>query len=385
MKQKKNQLSRRAYLKTLGAGALGTGVLGGIGMGMMQGCDSNASMSAKSGSGSHLSYEKREDPVTVSLVKGDDRRKIVYQSMMNLKDEIVEAIGKKKVLIKINMVVANSPGCETHPDAVRGVIDFLRDHTKAEVIVGESTADRNISTMKCFEGYNYFPLREEYGIELVDLNKGSFENRFMLGAGNTSVPVRVISALMDPDVFLISLARMKVHCHAYVTLSLKNVLMAAPLNDQADPEKGWANGDKFAMHVSKDSPPTDPLFYNLFLMSQHVYPDLSVIDGFEGMSGRGPTGGKMVDSRVAVASLDALAADVMGTKVMGLDPEIVPYFNFIKEAGIGQGDMKKINVIGTPLADCIYQFKACRSFDDTSELSVMDLFHPEKDPHTYEA
>ncbi|GAJ18069.1 unnamed protein product, partial [marine sediment metagenome] len=41
----------------------------------------------------------------VSLVKGDDRREIIYQSMMNIKDEIVEAIGKKSVLIKPNMVV----------------------------------------------------------------------------------------------------------------------------------------------------------------------------------------------------------------------------------------------------------------------------------------
>jgi len=379
MEKKKDQLSRRAYLKTMSAGALG-----GIFMGMVPGCDKNASMAAKAGSAGHLSYKKREEPATVSLVKGDDRREIIYQSMMNIKDEIVEAIGKKSVLIKPNMVVADNPTCETDPDAVRGVPDFLRKHTKAEVIVGESTADRDTPTMECFEQYGYFPLRDEYDVKLVDLNKEPHEQRFILGDKNKSVPVRIISALMDPDVFLISVARMKVHCHAYVTLALKNVLMAAPVNDYTNPEKGWANGDKFAMHVSSDSPPTDPLFYNLFLLSQHVYPDLAVIDGFEGMSDRGPTSGRMVDSHVAVTSLDALAADVMGTKVMGLDPEIVPYFNFMKEAGIGQGDPEKINVIGTPLADCIYPYKACRNFDKTSVFKVKDMFHPKSGPRTYE-
>jgi uncharacterized protein (DUF362 family) len=306
------------------------------------------------------------DPATVSLVKGDNRREIIYQSMMNLKYEIIEAIGNKKVLIKPNLVVYGSPGCETHPDAVRGVVDFVRKYAKSEIIVGESTASRDKTTMDCFEGYGYFPLRDEYGIKLVDLNLEPSEKRFILGANNTSVPIRVNSDLMNPDIFVISLARMKVHVHAYVTLALKNVLMAAPVNDYTNPEKGWKTGDKYRMHVNSDSPPANPLLYNLYLLSQHVYPDLAVIDGFQGMEGRGPVGGHLVDSHVALAGLDALATDVTATRVMGLDPDIVPYFNFMKEAGIGQGYKDKIKLVGTPLNDCIYQYKAARTFNETS-------------------
>lgn len=380
MEQKKNKLSRRAYLKTMGAGALG-----GMCMGMMQGCDSRAAVSASSPPGGQMLYKRRDKPATVSLVKGDNRREIIYRSMLNLKDDIVKAIGKKKVLIKPNMVIAENPTCETDPDAVRGVLDFLVEHTKAEVMVGESTADRNIPTMECFEGYGYFPVRDEYGVELVDLNKQPYERRFILGKDNTPAPIRVISAYMDPDVFLISVPRMKVHCHAYVTLSLKNVLMGAPLNDYAEPEKGWMNGDKYAMHVTPQFSLTDPLFYNMFLLSQHVFPDLAVIDGFEGMSDIGPSRGRMIDSHVALASLDALAADVLGTKVMGLDPAIPPYLNYIKEAGLGQGDPEKIKVIGSPLSDCISQYKPCRTFDGAITSTVSDLFCPGKDLHVHEA
>ncbi len=368
MNKKKTNLSRRDYLKTMGSG-----ILGGVFLGMVPGCDSNTGDS-RSGSTGRMTYGERQETATVSLVKGDERRKIIYSSLMNLKDDIVKAIGKKKVLIKPNLVLANRPGCETDPDAARGVLDFLREHTKAEVIIGESTADRDFNTMKCFEGYGYFPVRDEYGVELVDLNLEPFEKRFILSENNAPVPIRVIRAFLDPDIFLISLARMKVHVHAYVTLSLKNVLLAAPLNDYTHKGEGWTTGDKYAMHTNPDFSLTSPLFYNMFLLSQHVFPDLGVIDGYEGMSDQGPIGGRMVDSHVAVTSLDALAADVVGTLAMGLDPSKAPFFNYMREAGMGQGDPGKINIVGTPLADCIYPYKACSSFDSSIKPIVQELF-----------
>lgn len=301
------------------------------------------------------------------------------------------AIGRKKVLIKPNMVIAESPNCETDPDAVRAVLDFIRDHTRAEVYVGESTADRQTETMVCFEQYGYFPVRDEYKVELVDLNKQPCQKRFILGENNQPNPINVISAFLDPEVFIISVPRMKVHGTAYVTLSLKNVLMAAPQNDYTHPELDWMTGHKYAMHVDANSGPDDPLYYNLFLLSQHVFPDLAVIDGFEGMSDRGPMGGRMVDSHVAVTSLDALAADVIGTRVMGLDPGKAPYLNFIREAGIGQGDPEKIDIIGTPLTDCIYQYNPPRRWAENAAAGIQGaagmegMFHPKREPDTYEA
>ncbi|HDS07644.1 MAG TPA: DUF362 domain-containing protein [Bacteroides sp.] len=382
MRQKGFHQSRRDYLRSIGLGAMG-----GMCLGMSRGCTSRAGDTIGTGIPGEALFRKRETPAKVSLVKGESRREIVYQSLLNIKDDIVRAIGKKSVLIKPNMVLADRRGCETPPDAVRGVLDFLQEHTKAKIIVGESTADRKMTTMECFEGYGYFSVRDEYRVELVDLNKQPWEQRFIFGKDNTPVPIRVNSALMDPGVFLISVPRMKVHCHAYVTLSLKNVLMAAPVNDYTEPEKGWTNGDKYAMHVTPEFSLNDPLFYNMFLLSHHVFPDLAVIDGFEGMSDRGPAGGRMVDSHVAVASLDALAADVTGTMVMGLDPTIPPYLNFIGAAGLGQGDPEKIHFIGTPLDDCIYQYRACRNFEEAgkSAVTVPELFCPGKDPLIHEA
>jgi len=75
------------------------------------------------------------------------------------------------------------------------------------------------------------------------------------------------------------------------------------------------------------------------------------------MEGRGPGGGTPVDARVALASTDPLALDILTTKIMGFDPSQIMYLTAMAEAGMGQGDLDKIKVLGTPLEQCQYHFK----------------------------
>jgi uncharacterized protein (DUF362 family) len=148
---------------------------------------------------------------------------------------------------------------------------------------------------------------------------------------------------------------MKTHSQCIVTLSLKNVLMAAPINDYN--KNDWKTGDKFDMHVIADAAANSPLFYNLFLMAHYVYPDLAVIDGYEGMEGNGPGDGTAIASRVAISSLDALAADTVGAAVMGFDPNMIPYLKFLNQGGFGQGNITDIEIVGTPVSQCKMKFK----------------------------
>jgi len=75
------------------------------------------------------------------------------------------------------------------------------------------------------------------------------------------------------------------------------------------------------------------------------------------MEGNGPVGGTPVDARVAMASLDSLAMDTLATKLMGFDPTQILYLTSMAEAGMGQGDLSKIEVLGTPPEQCQYHFK----------------------------
>ena len=192
-------------------------------------------------------------------------------------------------------------------------------------------------------------------MKFIDLNAAGYEYRYILGADNKPNFIRVTKPFLDTNIYILSAAKMKTHSQCIVTLSLKNVLMAAPINDYK--KNTWKFGDKYHMHITPEADATAPLFYNLFQMAHYVYPDLAVIDGYVGMEGNGPAGGDDIDSRMAIASLDALAADTVGTTVMGFDPNIVPYLRFLNQGGFGQGNIDEIEIIGTPISQCKMKFK----------------------------
>lgn len=288
-------------------------------------------------------------PARVSLVKGNDRREIILGALKNIEDEVLASIGsKKKILIKPNFVSTSRELAATHVDAVRGILDFLKPHFKGEITVGESAPGRG--TFEGFQNFNYLPLEKEYGVKLLDLNTQPWVYRYVFGTGHKPMPIRIISTFLDRETYIISAAKMKTHDRAVTTLSLKNILLGAPLND-------GRNNDKRLTHMEYNFTPQAVLHFNMFHLAQEIWPDLGVIDGFVAMEGNGPIGGTPVDARVALASLDSLAMDTLTTKMMGFDPAKILYLTSMAEAGMGQGDLTKVQVLGTPLDQCQYKFK----------------------------
>ena len=95
----------------------------------------------------------------------------------------------------------------------------------------------------------------------------------------------------------------------------------------------------------------------MFALAQKLHPHLAVIDGYDGMQGNGPMRGDPVDHRVCVVSSDWLAADRVGVELMGIDFGNVGYLNFCADAGLGQADLKQIEVVGEPVARHVKTYK----------------------------
>jgi uncharacterized protein (DUF362 family) len=332
--------SRRDFLKGVGL----AGVAAAAGSVPLFGQSQAGSRGLQTKSG--VLYQDRVGPSRVSLVKGSDRRSIVYQSLKLIEDDALSSLRDKQVLVKPNIVLADCPLCVTHVDAVRAVLDFLAPHVKKPILIGESSVH---NTMEGFKNSGYLRLESEYNVKVVDLNRSGYQVRYVLGQDRKPVPIRIIDEFLDPSLYLVSVARMKTHNYVFVTLSLKNVLMAAPLND-------YRRNDKGLMHTA---PPAkdDLLHFNMFHLSREVYPDLAVVDGFEGMEGNGPAWGSAIESRVALAGRDALAVDTVATRVMGFDPKKVNYLAAMAEAGMGQGELGKMTLLGTPLDQCVRPYK----------------------------
>ena len=157
------------------------------------------------------------------------------------------------------------------------------------------------------------------------------------------VPVKVSRMLLDKDNYIVSAARLKTHACVSVTLSFKNIAMGAILKD-----------DKGSIHMEGGN---SAVHLNLFLLAHRLRPDFASIDGFDGMQGEGPDRGEPIDSKVAIASSDFLAADRVATEVMGFDFDKVSYLNYMSIAGFGQSDLANIDITGDKLSDCIIRFK----------------------------
>ena len=95
------------------------------------------------------------------------------------------------------------------------------------------------------------------------------------------------------------------------------------------------------------------------LTAQRLQPfwGATVIDGFEGMEGNGPTEGSPVPSRIAIAPRTTSRPIASGIEAMGIDASWVGYLQFCGQAGLGQNDLAKIDIRGAKLADVTRKYK----------------------------
>jgi len=276
----------------------------------------------------------------VSFVTGSDRREMVYQALNPFKDEIEKGIRDKQVVIKANLVDPLNGLAATHPDAVRGVLDFLKPMYKKKIIVGDSNG-RPGGTAECLKNHNYFPLEKEYRVKCVDLNTNSTTIQWILSEDFHPLDIEIIDTFLDPDNYIISLTRPKTHNSVIVTLSIKNIIMGSPVNVITRKNRLF-RGQKTKMH----SGGTKGINFNIFQLAQKIRPQFSIIDGLVGMEGNGPTEGTPVEHGFAIAGSDMLAVDRVAMHLMGVNIDDIGYLSYLAWAGEGQVNLSRIKIIG---------------------------------------
>lgn len=305
--------------------------------------------------GSRLSAEsyRRAAGARVALTHGTDRADMTFRALQPFRAEIAAGIGSKTVVIKPNNVQIDIPLSSSHAGTLEGILEFLKSIDKhRNVLIAESCAAG--ATLDGFANYGYNPLAAKYHARLVDLDQtsvavvGCLDERDM-----RPHRVRVASLLMDPDVYVISTTRFKTHDRVVATLSLKNVVVGAPI-------KAGGRTDKPLVHGSG----IWAINYNLAALAPRLHPHLAVLDGYEGMQGNGPTRGTAVEQRVCVVSPDWLAADRVAVELMGIDFASVGYLNYCAEYGLGEADLARIEILGPALTEHIIKYRLPDTIDN---------------------
>ena len=289
----------------------------------------------------------------VSLVPGNDRREIVRESLRPFTDQIARDIQGKQVLIKLNCVRRSREIIGTHPDSLFGVLDFLKPIYDRPVFVGEATADNEVDARGVYDHFGYTAAERNFNVRFVELNDNPTTREWILDPDMYPLPIEVLRPFTDPDVYLISLTKLKTHNVVIATLTLKNVVMGAPIKILSK-----RINEKSKMHAN-DSTNNSPkmLNFNLFRLAHRVRPDLCVIDGFEGLQGNGPNEGDAVPSKVALAGFDTVAVDRIGVELMGIPWENIGYLQYCATGGLGQGDRDRIRIIGPNPSSYVKQYR----------------------------
>jgi uncharacterized protein (DUF362 family) len=296
-------------------------------------------------------------PASVAITSGDSRADLVFRALQPFSKQIRQAIGNRRVVLKPNNVSIDVPLCATHVDTLEGILEFLRSIKKLDnVIIAESAA--NGPTFDGFDNYGYYRLAGKYPVKFVDLDQEGFKVLHVFDEKDFRPhPVRFSSVILNPDSYIVSVAKMKTHDRAIVTLSLKNIVFGAPVKDAGftfgSNRKQGARSDKSIVHGSGYR----GINYNLYDLSSIIHPNLAVIDGFEGMEGNGPNNGTPVDHRVCVASTDWLAADRVAVELMGVDFAKIGYLNYCAQSGLGIADLNKIEIVGESISNHIKLYK----------------------------
>jgi uncharacterized protein (DUF362 family) len=289
----------------------------------------------------------------VGLVKGDDRFANVYQALVNAGEELTRKI-RGKVVVKVNTVMEDEPLANTHPEALRALLEFLRPLNLDRVIVGEASC----AGLDLFRRCGYLDVVARYGAEALDFNTTGFDELTLLSIEQAPLPATITRIHRDFDC-LISLSVPKAHSDAVVTLSGKNMM------GFLEGGKQWKihGVEKFSEHLPAMA---KVIHRNLRTLLATVRPDVAVLDGFHSFEA-GPVPqcgrGTLVHPKLAMAGSDFVAVDTVAATVLGFDPQDVGYLVYSARDGYGTMDLARIEVVGTPIAEARFPLKPAPTID----------------------
>ncbi len=223
---------------------------------------------------------------------------------------IGEAWVRGKKVLQPNLVEPHRSQAHinTHPFVVRAAAEAFLGLGASSVAVAEGSGHRR-DTMLVLEESGLLDVLHEDRIPFVDLNEEppvKVQNR-----GKTSRLKHLFlpRAVLQADI-LVSLAKMKTHHWAGVTLSMKNLFGVMPGTIYGWPKNvlHWAGIEECVYDIAAT-----------------VQPQLAIVDGVVGMEGDGPIMGSPVPAGVLVMGRNLPAVDATGARLMGIDPRKIAY------------------------------------------------------------
>lgn len=241
-----------------------------------------------------------------------------------------------KVFIKPNFCLwregINFPkyGVLTTARLIEDVVVLLKEHGATDITIAEGVVEiekRPESTLQLVaRGIGLDAFAKRNGVKLIDVLGGSFSQ---VGAGDVKLAVN--KEFLEAD-YIVNMPVLKTHSQAMVSLGIKNL-------------KGLLSiASRKRCHNTE---PGRGLDYHLAKLAGLFSPSLTIMDGIYTLE-RGPLyTGRAHRSNVIIASKDLISGDKVGSTMLGIAPQTVPYIAQAAKDSGRPADLSDILIKGT--------------------------------------
>lgn len=281
---------------------------------------------------------------TVVITHNEDITKAIEEALGHI--DLGPLVQGKLVAVKPNETTASAEDKTgvTQPDTLRAVLRLVRRYQPRELIVsGGSGAGETDEIMRIA---GLMDVVEEEGAQFFDHNRPPFEEVKLEYSPEKDVKGPQQSVMVNPRVLeyetLIAVNQLKVHSTATVTMALKNIAMSYPAADYY----GHPRGEEEHKHSFFED------MHSFITAMYRRFPiQLAITVGHPAMIGRGPLGGYTFETGLVIASTDAVAADVVGARLLGFNPDAVHYLWEAGKLGLGETDTECMEFPGLGLKE----------------------------------
>jgi uncharacterized protein (DUF362 family) len=286
---------------------------------------------------------------TVALTRHAEIGQAIAEALSKL--DLAPLVAGKLVAVKPNETWASADDCTgvTQPDTLRAVIQHLKQWSPRGIVVtgGAGAAE----TDEVFRVAGLMKVVEEENVQFFDHNRAPFVSVPLDYGPSGEVAGPQQAVMVNPRVLeyetLIAVNQLKLHETATVTLALKNIAMSYPAADYYGHPRSQ---QRHRQHFFED------MHSFIAAMARRFPIHLAVTVGHPAMIGTGPLGGHVVETGLVIASPDALAADVVGARLLGFTVQAVRHLWEAARLGVGESELDRMEFRGLTLRQAIEAF-----------------------------
>jgi uncharacterized protein (DUF362 family) len=352
-------------------------------------------------------------PVTIQRCPSYDPQVVrgKLDASLKLIGGMQKLVSNKTVTVKVNVtggpgMLGGLPGCRTyqvHPNVLAALCAALHDAGARRIIVVESQySSKTVEEVLTAGGWNVRAIKSAGGNKVTfedTRNRGRWAgySRLTVPWGGFIFPAFLVNQRYEKTDVFISLAKLKDHATAGVTMAVKNLFGITPTslygNDAPNENSLTNRGD--ILHNGKAQVPAGvPAEVDHRVPGHGKYRcarvtadllgarpvDLAVVDGIEtNRGGEGPWCGntRPLAPYLLLAGRNAVCTDAICTAVMGYNP-MAPHWTFpfpgdnhlllLGQVGVGEIDPAKIEVRGLPLKSAVFPYNPKQIPLDTPPL-----------------